>query len=189
MQRATRVWGAAVRTGAVLLAVVFLAGACGTSEPEVSQPGTASPASSQPAQKSRDMVAAVSSSGTRGPADLRFSLRARPVVGEPVEIELSMIPTVDVQRLFARFQVSEGLELVSGAETERFDDVAAGTEVTHMLTVIPREDGIFNVSAVVLTDTATESLARTYAIPIIAGAGVPERPAQATPPAAATPAP
>ena len=36
----------------------------------------------------------------------------------------------------------------------------------------PRRDGIYNVTAVVLSDSATESVARTYSIPLIAGAGL-----------------
>jgi hypothetical protein len=50
--------------------------------------------------------------------------------------------------------------------------------------VTPKADGIFYVTATVISDSSTGSLARLYSIPIIAGAGLPE-----LPPAAAQAAP
>lgn len=129
------------------------------------------------------MVAAVSASTEPGPAELRFAIRKRPKVGEPVDIQFAITPTEALERLLARFQASEGLELVRGAETERFDNPAPGTQIEHTVTVIPKEDGIFYVSAVVLTDSATQSLARSYAVPIIAGEGLQDP--KKTPPAVA----
>lgn len=131
-----------------------------------------------------DMVTAFSA--TRGPGfvDLKFKLTKRPAVGQPVEIELALIPTVALDRLFARFQAAEGLQIVSGAETQQFEHPAAGVPVKHNITVTPKTDGIFYVTAVVLADSEKESVARSYSFPLIAGQGLIEPPA--APPAAST---
>ena len=46
--------------------------------------------------------------------------------------------------------------------------------VRHTLRILPKRDGIFVVSAVVSVDTASESLSRTFSIPLIAGQGLGE---------------
>src|SRR5262245_64712698 len=72
----------------------------------------------QPKAAKGDMVAAVSAKPGTGLVDLGFAIRNRPKVGEPVEIEFALTPSVELEHVFARFQVAEGLQLVSGAETE-----------------------------------------------------------------------
>jgi hypothetical protein len=123
-----------------------------------------------------DMVAAVSSTRNIGAVDVRFALSGRPVVGQPVDIRLSFRPGIELDRLFARFQASDGLDLVKGAETGQLDRPAIGADIQHIVTVVPKSDGIFYVTAVVLTDSPTESVTRNYSIPIIAGAGLAELP-------------
>ncbi|MEJ0038395.1 MAG: hypothetical protein WDO68_20340 [Gammaproteobacteria bacterium] len=125
-----------------------------------------------------DMVAAFSATrGQPGLVDLKFKLAKRPAVGEPVEIDLALIPSVPLERLFARFQAAEGLQIVSGAESEHFERPAKGASVSHKLTVTAKTDGIFYVTAIVLADSDTESVARTFSIPLIAGQGLAELPA------------
>jgi len=143
-------------------------------------PATAAPAAGKAKPGSaggrRDMVAAVSSTRNVGAVDVRFALSGRPVVGQPVDIRLSFRPGIELDRLFARFQASEGLDLVKGAETGQLDRPAIGADIEHVVTVVPTSDGIFYVTAVVLTDSPTESVSRNYSIPIIAGAGLAELP-------------
>jgi hypothetical protein len=121
-----------------------------------------------------DMVTAFSNS--HGLVDLKFKITKRPAVGEPVDIELALTPAVELERLFARFQAGDGLQIISGAETERFDHPATGVPLKHKVTVTAKQDGIFSVNAVVLADSAKESVARNYSFPLIAGQGLPETP-------------
>ncbi len=168
-----------MRVCGFIVAAVFTLVGCGSSEPDPSAatPTDGKPKVARPARRP-DMVAAVSSSKSPGAADLKFALSGRPTVGQPVDIEMALTPTVELDRLFVRFQASEGMQIVKGAETEHYESPAPGTELPHTLTVIPKSDGIFNVTAVVVTDSPKESIARTYTIPIIAGAGLPELPPQ-----------
>lgn len=164
-------WVAFVLTAAVVLS------ACGSSEPD---PTAATPTSGKPqsgrSAGSADMVAAVSASKNPGKVDVKFALSARPAVGQPVDIRLALTPRVELDRLYARFQPSEGLDLVKGGETGPIDRPAIGTEVEHVVTVTPKTDGIYYVTVTVISDAPTESVSRVYSIPIIAGAGLPELP-------------
>lgn len=172
---------------ASLLALALVLAGC-DSEPEQGAV-TATSASKTPRKAVRDagdpdMVTAFSA--TRGPGlvDLKFKLTKRPAVGEPVEIELALTPSVALERLFARFQAADGLQIVSGAETDQFERPAAGVPVKHKMTVTAKTDGIFYVTAVVLADSDKESVARSYSFPLIAGQGLIEAPV--APPAAST---
>jgi hypothetical protein len=184
MQMSRRDVGAARLAAFVLTTAMVLCG-CGSSEPDPNAAAASGKAKGARPAGRADMVAAVSASKTPGAVDVKFALSARPVVGQPVEIRLALTPVIELDRLYARFDASEGLDLVKGAETEHLDRPAVNTEVAHTVTVTPKSDGIFYVTAIVLSDSPTDSVSRVYSIPIIAGAGISE-----APPAAATrPAP
>jgi hypothetical protein len=168
---------------AIGLALVLILAGC-DSQPDATGPAaTKTPSKGTAAKGPRpgddpDMVAAFSGTGSQaGLVDLRFKLLSRPAVGKPVEIELELIPTVELERLFARFQAADGLQIVAGAESEHFDHPVKGTPVKHKLTVSAASDGIFYLTAVVLADSETQSIARTFFVPLIAGQGLAELPA------------
>ncbi len=63
-----------------------------------------------------------------------------------------------------------------------YREIQAGNVYRHELSVVPRDNGVYYVSAVVLLDTDTGSVARTFAIPVVVGA-----PDQAAAPSEAKP--
>ena len=163
-----------------LALVLLFAGCDSLSDPKAATAVAQGKASSKTDIKGSDpdMVGAFSTArGPSGLVDLKFKLSQRPAVGEPVEIELELIPTVELERLFGHFQAAEGLQIVSGAETEHFEHPVKGVPVTHKLTVTAKSDGIFYVTAVLLADSDKESVARNFSFPIIAGQGLDEAPA------------
>ena len=163
---------------AVFALALILAGCDSQPDPTASTPVAKSAGTRKSSEgNDPDMVAAFSATrGQPGLVELKFKLDKRPAVGEPVDIELALIPTVELERLFARFQAADGLQIVSGAESEHFEHPARGAPVKHKLTVTAKADGIFYVTAVVLADSDKESVARTFAIPLIAGQGLTESP-------------
>jgi hypothetical protein len=66
------------------------------------------------------MVSAVGTGKPFGDIELKFDLRDRPVVGEPVDIDLAIIPAQDLDRVSATFQPGDGLELTKGGKTPEF---------------------------------------------------------------------
>jgi hypothetical protein len=148
--------------------------ACGFGESQGSSSPTSTKAAAPraPTKGQADMVAAVSAGREAGIVDLGFTLLKRPTVGEPFEIEFAITPAAELERLYARFQASDGLQIVSGGETEHMEHPPVGAPVGHRMTVMPKADGIFAITAVVLADSTKESVARTFSIPVIAGQGL-----------------
>jgi hypothetical protein len=118
-----------------------------------------------------DMVSAVTQGKSFGDISLKFDLRGRPVVGEPVDIDLAIIPAHEVDSLSATFQPGEGLDVAKGGKTPEISHPQVGVPISHTLTVVPQRDGVFYVNAVVVADSASQSVSRTFSIPLIAGNG------------------
>jgi hypothetical protein len=166
-----------------LALILALAGCDSAPDPSAATPASgAARKAAPPKSDDVDMVTAFSvhAAGQPGLVDLKFKLSKHPVVGEPVDIDLQLIPTVELERLFAHFQVGDGLQIVSGAESQHFEHPARGTPVGHKMTVTAKADGIFYVTAVVLADSDKESVARTFSFPVIAGEGLLGQPAAAS---------
>jgi len=163
--------------GPALAATVMLSG-CGSGE----TPGIAGTAP-KPAAAARkpqsgevvspNMVSAVSSARA-GPASVqvRFELRQRPDVAQPLDIDLVILPgSATVDRLYGRVEVADGLQLTEGAQIPPSDRPAEGIPIRHSVKVLPTRDGIFTVNAVVSVDSGGQSLSQTFSIPVIVGAG------------------
>jgi hypothetical protein len=122
-----------------------------------------------------DMVAAVSAGKGGPPVGLKFELRAPPQVGQPLEMDVAILPDAQsIERINARFSGSDGLELVDGGDLAAVDKPALGTVIRHVVRVLPKQDGIYTVTAAVSVDLASDSITRTFTIPVIVGEGLPE---------------
>ena len=175
-----------LRCSAAALGAVAILGACSSGE----TPGAAASAArpSQAAQRkslpsnvlSPDMVSAVSAGGTGAPAvQVKFELRQRPGVAQPVDIDLAIVPASGaLDRVSGKVEVGDGLELVAGGEIPPTERPVEGVPILHSIKVLPKKDGIFTVSAVLGVDAAGESSTQTFSIPVIVGAGLPEQPAK-----------
>jgi hypothetical protein len=119
-----------------------------------------------------DMVSAVRSGKAPSQIDVKFALRERPVVGEPVDIDVAVIPAHELDQVYATFNATDGLEVTKGGRMPQIQHPEAGAPISHTVTIVPRRDGIFFVSAMVLADSPTDSTTYSFSIPIIAGAGI-----------------
>jgi len=181
-----------LRRGCVALAAVAaLVAGCDKSDGEIAgAPTTKASTGTKAVDASKvraDMVTAVSASKLGPPVALKFALHQRPMVGEPVDVEVAVIPTSPLVRLFVRFQPSTGLTLVKGGETPQYENPVAGEPLQHVVTVMANNDGIFYITAAVVADAENSSLTRTFSIPVIAGEGVTEPAPKPTAQAVETP--
>jgi len=181
---------------AVAAAVVLAVSGCGSSGESGS--GAASANKGSPGAKAAkarrgaadNMVGAVSATKGGPPVEVKFELRERPQVGQPVDVDIAVLPiSPNLERVHAAFQAGDGLDLVSGGETAPIERPQDGVPIHHTLRIIPKRDGIFVVSAVVTVDSANESLSRTFTIPLIAGEGLAELPTKSEVAAGRTPEP
>ncbi len=139
---------------------------------------TAKPKTAKPGELNLgDMVAAVSSAKAGPPVEMKFSLAARPEVGQVIDLEVAVIPRGNPvpDSMSALFQAAEGIEIVDGSQLARVEKLADGTPIRHVLKILAKRDGIFAVSAIVSVTLPNQDLMRTFSIPVIAGEGLPEQ--------------
>jgi len=140
--------------------------ASNASNKPVAEPGKLPPA---------DMVAAVSAGKGGPPVELKFELRSSPQAGQALTVDFAILPDAQsIARVNARFDGSDGLELVDGGNMAAVDKPAQGSVIRHVIQLVPKQDGIYTVTAAVSVDLASDSITRTFTIPIIVGEGLPE---------------
>jgi len=156
--------------------------ACSSGDTPGTAAGAASPRQTAPRKSlpssvlSPDMVGAVSAAGGGAPAvQVKFELRQRPGVAQPLDIDLAIVPASGaLDMISGKVEVGDGLELAAGGEIPATERPVEGVPILHSIKVLPKKDGIFTVSAVVNIDAAGQSTSQTFSIPVIVGAGLPE---------------
>lgn len=134
----------------------------------VSGAGTA--ASDGAADATRDMVAGVTVGKGDGLVNLKFKINARPELGQPLAIDVAFLPNVASDLMRVTFISTEGLSVRSSEVPAEYERVQPGSVYRHQLTVVPRDNGVYFVSAIVSMQTATGEVARTFSIPVVVGA-------------------
>jgi hypothetical protein len=125
----------------------------------------------QSADPLADMVAAVSLTNEKAPIGVKFALRQQPEIGQPTQLDLVLVPASRFQRITVSFHADDGLAVSEGAHWDPIERPEVGVPLAHSLTLVPGHDGIFNLTATVLTETDTDATARTFLIPLVAGTG------------------
>ncbi len=123
-----------------------------------------------------DMVSAV---GEAKPGaarvSVRFDLRARPEVSQPLDLNMVIMPSAGLDRVYGKVEADDGLELVSGADIAPTDRPAEDVPISHSIRVVPRREGVLTLRAVVSADSGGQSSSQTFSIPLIAGGAAPEQ--------------
>ncbi len=175
----------------MLAAAAILTG-CGSHSADTAAPATG--AKSVPRKPlnpldelSRNMVSAVAANKPSTlPLQVKFELRSRPETGQPVDLDLAIVPmSASVERVSGRIEGEDGVELVEGAEIAASDRPPEGVPIHHAVKVLPRHEGLFTVRAALTVDAAGVSSTESYSIPLIASTGAPGNPAPPVPPATA----
>src|SRR5579863_4607456 len=174
------------RNAAAGLVVLALLCACGSSEPGA-QSQTAAARNSHkvldPAQAlARSMVSAATQTKPGSaplPVQVKFALRARPDVAQPLDIDLQIVPTAsNLDRIFGKVEGDEGLELVGSDELAEAEKPVENTPIDRSIKVLPKHNGIYLVTASVSVDIGGQISTQTFQIPVIAGSGIPDLPAK-----------
>lgn len=121
------------------------------------------------AAETQDMISAVAAGKPGAPIDVRFDVPTKPRVGEPLKIDVAVVPLSAVGRLEVVFQGNDGLSVASDGQLGPLDNPAVGKVLRHTVTVLPQSEGVFMLSAIAMTDGDDASMSRSFAMPIIVG--------------------
>jgi hypothetical protein len=178
------------RNAAAGLVISALLCACGSSDKSAQSQAAARNSHKvlSPAQTlARNMVSAATQTKPGSapiPLQVKFALRTRPDVAQPLDIDLQLVPTAsNLDRIFGKVEGDEGLELVGSDELAEAEKPVENTPIDRSIKVLPKHNGIYLVTAIVSVDMGGQISTQTFQIPVIAGAGIPDLPVK---PAAAT---
>lgn len=180
------------RNIAPALAAAALLGGCGSHSSGPAGGGTPAKAVAGKSVKpidelSRNMVSAVANKPSTLPLQVKFELRDRPDVGQPVELDLAIVPmSASVDRVSGKVEAEDGIELLEGSEIASAERPVEGVPIHHHLKVVPKREGIYTVRALLTVDASGVPSSDAYSMPVIVAAasaessGTPGTPAPAT---------
>ena len=113
-------------------------------------------------------------SPAEAPVEVRYRLLATPQVGQPVEIEVSVMPLVDAASVEFQLRPDDGVRIAPNMQKFTFAAAIARESRSQIVSVIPQREGRFyiNVDASIVVNG--EVITRVVMIPIQVGTGGPE---------------
>src|ERR1700690_1206150 len=145
------VGAASITTNARILLLCALAVLCGchkdpdtTTAPTPTFNAKATPAVRKgptAAELTTGMVEAASQGKAQAAVDLKFELVQKPKVGQPLEINLALLPQVDAKSATIQVAAANGFTLADGAGQFETPVIAAGEVFRHTVTVLPTAEG------------------------------------------------
>jgi hypothetical protein len=115
------------------------------------------------------MVSGVSAAKDESIIELKFELKDRPQLDQPLDIAIALLPKVPATTMRVTYSSADARALQATAEPAEYRDVQPGNIYRHELNVVPKENGAYYVIAVVLLDSDAGSISRTFAIPVVVG--------------------
>jgi hypothetical protein len=108
------------------------------------------------------------------PVDVRYRLLTTPQVGQPVQIEVSLVPLVDAASVGFKLRPDDGVLVASNMRSFTVNAAKARMPQSQIVSVTPQREGRFyvNVDASVIVNGEMKS--RVVIIPIQVGTGGPE---------------
>ena len=165
-----------------LSAGLWLAG-CGDPPPETKPAATSNkPAGPKLADPGANMVAAVPAGKSSKYIGVHFSLGNSPTVNQALPIDIAVIPHENYASLRGRFEVQDGLTLMSGDALALTKDAKAEVPLKHQVVLMPARAGVYMITASIETEGEEGMVSRVFSIPVIVSAVAP--PAEAAPSAA-----
>jgi hypothetical protein len=119
------------------------------------------------AELTAGMVEAASQGKSQLPVEVKFDLDQRPAVGQPLGIEIAVLPQIDAGGAAIEVLGGEGLTVPSGTGQIDMPAVEAGQVYRQSVKVTPTRDGVLLLGLTVSLkhDEMTES--RAFSIPLI----------------------
>jgi hypothetical protein len=115
------------------------------------------------------MVAAVADAKAGSArVSVRFDLRARPQVAQPLDLNMVILPSAGLDRISGKIEAGDGLELVSAADIPPADRPAEEVPISYSIRVVPRREGVLTLRTVISSESGGVPITQTFSIPLIA---------------------
>jgi hypothetical protein len=120
------------------------------------------------AELTTGMVEAVSQGKSQLPVQLKFDLRQKPTVGQPLDVDIAVMPQIDAGGAEVQVTGGDGLTVAAGANPIELSSVQADEVYRQSFKVTPTAEGVLLLGLTVSLkhDEMTES--RVFSIPVIA---------------------
>ena len=159
----------------LMLCTVAAASAChrdaGTPPPPKPAPHASVPVAVKKgptaAELTSGMVQAAAQGKSQLPVELKFDLPQRPAVGEPLDVDLAILPRIDAGGAAIQVTGGDGLAVAPGADQIDLPAVEAGQVYRQSVKVTPGTEGVLLLGLTISLkhDDLTES--RAFSIPLI----------------------
>jgi len=138
-----------------------------------------------PEEQTVGMVEAATVGKSTVPVAVKFDLGSTPVLGQPLDIAVAIMPQISAESVSLQSTGSDGLRVTPDNAPIAFPSVEPIQVYRHTVNLVPSAEGVqlLGLSVALQHDDITET--RTFAIPIIVASA---STAPAAPPAAAAPA-
>lgn len=164
------------RAIALSLVAAIAAGCGGKSDEEVAaKTAKAAAAAQQTVDKAGALTgddrlanAVVVTGKNSAPVDLKYDITVKPAVGQPFEVDLTLLPRLAADSLDVEFSAVEGLTLVGG-DPIRFENVQAGERYTAKVLAQSDVAGMYYIGVSAKMTTKVQSEVRGFSVPIVVG--------------------
>ena len=114
------------------------------------------------------MVEAVSQGKSQLGVQLKFDLRQKPTVGQPLDVDIAVMPQIDAGAAEIQITGGDGLTVAEGANQIELPTIQAAEVYRQSFKVTPNAEGVLLLGLTVSLkhDEMTES--RAFSIPVIA---------------------
>jgi hypothetical protein len=160
----------------LILCTVAVLCAChrdsGTSAQPVSAPHVAVPVAVKKGPSAAVLTAGMVEAAAQGksqlPVEVKFELDQRPKVGQPLGIDIAVLPQIDANGAGIQVSGGDGLSVPEGMSQIELSAVQAGQVYRQSIKVTPTQDGLLVLGLTVSLkhDEMTDS--RSFSIPVIA---------------------
>jgi hypothetical protein len=157
------------------LCIVAGLGACHQDSGTTNQPKTAArvnvPVVAKKGPSAEELTAGMVEAAAQGksqlPVRLKFELKQRPVIGQPLEVDVAVMPQIDAGAAQLQVMGGDGLTVAPAAKQVDLPAVEAGQVYRETVTVTPAVDGVLLLGLTVSLkhDEMTDS--RAFSVPLI----------------------
>jgi hypothetical protein len=119
------------------------------------------------AEQTSGMVEAPSQGKSNVAVQLKFDLQRRPTVGQPLEINVAVIPQIDADPAELQVTGGEGLTVAPGAAHFDLAAVESGQVYRQSLTVTPGTEGVLVLGLTVSLKHDDTTDTHAFSIPLI----------------------